>query len=275
MLSQTNIYVQILHEIRHSLPDIERLPIPIDLAYLASCLGYKIEETSIQQHGYITETMNGERLIRVRTDDRHEVKRFTIAHEIGHILLNMYTEKPSKRAIKFRSNSKSWEEKIADRLAAELLMPMQAFQSTLNCYTYPSFQIAAYIARMFDVSFTACVRRITEVTSMLAFMFSYEISENTHSQYNIRPKQQYSTNNKLRFLNPPIDVVRNCLEHNLRTNEVWMGKVRFQMEADQVQIPSVGRVSSRNRQTYVTILGWRHLDSPVQPPMQANQLVAF
>jgi Zn-dependent peptidase ImmA (M78 family) len=249
-----------------------KIKLPVDVYRIAEILDYRVEEAEIRWAGYLAA---GEKSIVIKRSDAPHRKRFTIAHEIGHVIWRNTFESTTKRKRLFKDGPHSEEERIANKLATELLMPMPEFQAELKGYTYPSFQMATYVARMFDVSFTACVRRITEVPSMLAFMYSYEIFENTKSQYNIRPKQQYSTQNELRFLTPPIGVVQNCLEHNLRTNEVWNGNVRFQMGNVQVQIPSVGRVSSLSRQTYVTLLGWRHLDSPIQSKMQANQLVAF
>jgi len=246
--------------------------LPVDICRIAEMLDYRVEEAEIRWAGYVAA---GEKSIVVKRSDTPTRKRFTIAHEIGHVLWKNAFEQSAKRNRLFKDGPYSEEEKIANKLATELLMPMPEFQAMLQGYMYPSFQSVIDIAHMFGVSFTACVRRITEVPSMLAFMYSYDVFENTQSQYNIRPKQRYSTRYELRFLTPPLDVVKNCLEHTLRTNKLWTGKVRFQMEADQVQIPSVGRVSSRNCQTYVTLLGWRHLDSPVQSKMQANQLVAF
>ena len=246
--------------------------LPIDICGVAGLLGYRVEEAEIRWAGYVSA---GENSIVVKRSDTPTRKRFTIAHEIGHVLWKNAFEQSVERNRLFKDGPYSEEERIANKLATELLMPMPEFQAMLQGYKYPSFQKVADIAHMFGVSFTACVRRITEVPSLLAFMYSYEIFEDTQSQYNIRPKQRYSTRNELRFLTPPLDVVKNCLEHTLRTNKMWTGKVRFQTEADQVQIPVVGRVSSKSRQTYVTLLGWRHLDSPVQSPMQANQIVAF
>lgn len=246
--------------------------LPVDICRVAGFLGYRVEEAEIRWAGYLSACENS---IVVRRSDTLTRKRFTIAHEIGHVLLRNACEDSTNEKRLFKDGLYSEEEGIANKLATELLMPMPEFQALLHDYTYPLFQVVADIAKMFGVSFTACVRRITEVPSMLAFLYCYQIFDSNRSQYNIRPKQRYSTRNELRFLTPPVDVVRNCLEHTLRTNEVWTGNVRFQREGDQVQIPATGRVSSKSRQTYVTLLGWRHLDSPVQSPMQANQLVAF
>ena len=258
MLSQANIYVQILHEIRHSLPDIERLPIPIDLAYLASCLGYKIEETRIQQHGYITETTNGEHLIRVRTDDKPVVKRFTIAHEIGHILLNMYAEKPSERTVKFRSDSNSWEERIADRLAAELLMPVARFEAELSRHVTPSFSSLRAMVKSFGVSWISCLRRITELPHFMGFSYLYELSRESKDGLGVHLQTRYSNTRNLRFIENPAVVLHNCYSYSFAKGRDWEGKVR--MIADhQVIVPAFCNFYRQRDKFLARLSGWARL----------------
>ena len=175
----------------------------------------------------------------------------------------------------FKGRVCSEEEIIANKLATELLMPMPEFQKALQGYRPPSFWIVNDIARLFGVSFIACARRITELPDVLGFVYFYEIYESRMREYDFRAKKGYSTGNKLRFLTPPFDVVRKCLQHCLHTNATWSGEIRFQKDEDQIRIPSVGKVKTNGHQTCVTLLGWRYLDSPVMAPMQANQLVAF
>lgn len=246
--------------------------LPVDICRIAGLLGYTVEEAEIRWAGYVAAKEN---VIVVRRSDPVTRKRFTIAHEIGHVLLGKSCEGTVNEKKLFKGHVYCKEERIADHLATELLMPMIEFQAELQCYTYPSFRTVFDIARLFGVSFIACARRITEIPSLVGFLYSYEICNSSLIEYDVTPKRRYSTGNKLRFLTPPFDVIRKCLQHSVQTNTTWSGEIRFQKDEEQIQIPSVGKVISKGSQTWLTLLGWRHLDSPVLARMQANQLVAF
>jgi len=246
--------------------------LPVDICKVAELLGFVVEEAEISWAGYLAA---GENSIVVRRSDTPARKRFTIAHEIGHVLWRKACELSVKEKRLFKGRVCSEEEIIANKLATELLMPMPEFQKALQGYRHPSFWVVNDIAHLFGVSFTACARRITEHPDVLGFVYLYEIYENRMREYDFRAKKGYSTGNKLRFLTPPFDIVRKCLQHCLHINATWSGEIRFQKDEDQIQIPSVGKVKTNGHQTCVTLLGWRYLDSPVVSTMQANQLVAF
>lgn len=260
-----------MESVRDILEETKR-ELPVDICRVAGLLGYVVEEAEIRWSGYVTAKEN---VIVVRRSDIGTRKRFTIAHEIGHLLWRNACERSIKEKRLFKGCVYSEEEKIANHLATELLMPMPEFQAELQGYTHPSFRTVIDIAHLFGVSFIACARRITELPDVVAFMYSYEICNSFLREYDVRPKRRYSTGNKLRFLTPPFDVIRKCLQHSVQTNTTWSGEIRFLKDEEQIQIPSVGKVVTKGRQTWLTLLGWRHLDSPVQSKMQANQLVAF
>lgn len=259
MLSQTNIPVQIVDEIRHCLPDIDRLTVPIDLSYLASCLGYRIEEARIKQQGYITETPEGEHLIRVRTDDPPKVKRFTIAHEIGHVLLNMCEDKPFNRAVKFRLCSNSREERMADRIASEILMPAARFEADLSRYVTPSFSSLGAMAGIFGVSLITCLRRITELPRFIAFSYLYELLKVSDSELEVSLQTQYSSSQNLMFVENPFVIVRNCYSYSLTKGRDWEGKIKM-IANDHITMPVFCNLYNRGGKSLARLSGWKRND---------------
>ena len=99
--------------------------LPVDIYAVANFLGFAVEEAEIQASGYIPE---GENVIVVRRADIATRKRFTVAHEIGHILWRKFCAQPSTENRVFRKRNYSEEEIIANCLATELLMPKSEFQ---------------------------------------------------------------------------------------------------------------------------------------------------
>ena len=88
-------------------------------------------------------------------------------------------------------------------------------------------------------------------------------------------KKGYSTNGDLRFVNQPFVIVNECIKHIMRTNEIWKGRIRFIRGEEQVEIPAVGGLIVKRNEAWATLLGWRHLSSPILNPVERNQLVSF
>jgi Zn-dependent peptidase ImmA (M78 family) len=67
-------------------------------------------------------------------------KRFTIAHELGHLLIHGYTSPHADRAFKFRdarsSDGSAQEEIQANQFAAELLMPRKLLGRAVRRFSF-------------------------------------------------------------------------------------------------------------------------------------------
>ena len=104
---------------------------PVDIDRFAYELGVKrLVGVHTASDGHIALSDTGEFNICYRVDRPHQRVRFTIAHEIGHILLAKFSGMPlTRRASNPTSEYK--EERLANRIAAELLMPKKEF---LRCF---------------------------------------------------------------------------------------------------------------------------------------------
>jgi len=244
--------------------------LPIDICAVAEDLGFHIEEAYIQAAGYIPE---GENTIVVKRDDPLTRKRFTVAHEIGHILWREVCADHSQTACTFRKCAQTWEERVADKLAAELLMPKDSFETALLKYPKPSFGATYSLAQLFGVSFESCIWRITELGGVIACAYWYEVNKADSARCEIRYKKGYSTRPGLRFIDPPVDAVRSCVDHIVRFGGRWRSFLRFRIGDREILLPVEAELTKKSQRIAVRILGWRHLDRPLSSVLERNQLV--
>ena len=127
--------------------------------------------------GALVPVKDGQWLILVNEDHAPTRKRFTIAHELGHLLLHGFKSVHADRAFKFRdaqsSEGSAAEEIEANQFAAELLMPrrrlLDAAQATLLEYAPaddddPAFdQLVIQLSRQFEVSRQAMAIRLSSL----------------------------------------------------------------------------------------------------------------
>ncbi|WP_136653003.1 ImmA/IrrE family metallo-endopeptidase [Paracoccus aeridis] len=110
---------------------------PVRLGHLAKELGVSIKVSSMSTgvSGQITRE-DGHYLIRVNRHEARERQRFTIAHELAHFLLHKSVIDSSPDGIKdnvlYRSGEPERIEYEANRLAADIVMPMALVQKVLQ-----------------------------------------------------------------------------------------------------------------------------------------------
>jgi len=246
--------------------------LPVDICYIAKLLGYSVDEAYIPWSGYLPE---GQNVIIVRRTDSLERKRFTIAHEIGHILWGKISQENPMTSRTRHKNASPDEERIADQLAVELLMPEKEFQDEMSKRKRPSLADIVVIARLFAVSFESCLRRITELPEFVAFTYLYSMNVDKSGTYEISFREGYSSKPQLTFATPPLGIILNCIQHILRAHTAWEGHLRLRRGDQEFQIPSVGGVVIKNKQPSVRLIGWRNLNNPICYSINRNQLVSF
>lgn len=110
---------------------------PVKLGQLAKELGVPIKVSSMSTgvSGQIMRT-NGDYLIRVNRHEARERQRFTIAHELAHYFLHRPIIDSSPDGIKdnvlYRSGAPERIEFEANRLAADIVMPMALVEKVLQ-----------------------------------------------------------------------------------------------------------------------------------------------
>ena len=124
------------------------------LDVLAYKLGVKrIIEEQLSYEGGLFQFPDGELVIKLNSDSPSPRKRFTLAHEIGHLLLG----KPGLRS----SCGEDCDlEKACDAIAAELLMPADETTTYVQSLGRPSPEKLRLIASRYSVSIHAAAVRV-------------------------------------------------------------------------------------------------------------------
>lgn len=148
--------------------------VPIDVTSLAETLGAIVEETPTNEglSGFLLRSSGTEKVV-IGVNKNHHLnrRRFTIAHEIGHLLLHegepLYIDRDCGFRIKLRHEEASQglnkEEIEANEFAAELLMPSVMLDKELMRYNGKDAldeTVIATIAKKFQVSQQALIYRL-------------------------------------------------------------------------------------------------------------------
>lgn len=110
---------------------------PVKLGKLATSLGVKIKVSSLGAgvSGQISRE-DGGYVIRVNRNETRERQRFTIGHELAHFLLHRVVIDASPNGITdtvlYRSGAPEHVEFEANRLAADIVMPMELVEHELQ-----------------------------------------------------------------------------------------------------------------------------------------------
>lgn len=115
------------------------------------------------ESGYTITKPNGKHIIIVNSLETEERQRFTICHEIAHIVLDLessHEEVPSWSYAKRHPN-----EIACDAFAAELLMPYQRWLSVVP-KEEPSLELIQHMADLFGTSFPAAASRFASLSDV-------------------------------------------------------------------------------------------------------------
>lgn len=171
---------------------------------------YAVEPANISIDGYLGRLANGELVIRYKETNSRVRNRFTIAHELGHILLY----RASGREIPDRTTRSlvrcSFEERYANRLASELLMPQELIEDAITTNGI-QWKTIYQQCRRFDVSFTAMLMRFLEV-SVQPFVVLKATLDPTNPQLVSRCRCLVSQQHRILFARPPIFEAQDIID---------------------------------------------------------------
>ena len=137
----------------------------IELEPLCKSLGVSdVSSARMNVEGFLANTPRG-LIIRFNEGSSEARRRFTIAHELGHILLAKF----QGHAVEDRRRSdgySSHEESLVDAIAAELLTPTAEVYDLL-ARSQSHWRAVARISQKFNVSWTAAVRRLLNMPQVI------------------------------------------------------------------------------------------------------------
>jgi len=128
--------------------------LPVNSISLAHKLGFDVYETSNMPEGQSGFCDIENRKICIKSNEPRQRQRYSIAHEIAHIIL-----KHGSRARLVCSSNNDAKERDANKFAAALLMPAMAM------YTFVKIRGASFeeLCTAFDVSQKAMSIRLSEL----------------------------------------------------------------------------------------------------------------
>lgn len=121
------------------------------------------EELEDGESGFTVTKPNGKHVITVNSLETEERRRFTVCHELAHIVLDLpssHDEVPSWSYAKRDAN-----EILCDNFAAELLMPYQVWMAQVP-KAEPSVEIIQRLAQKFRTSFPATASRYASLADI-------------------------------------------------------------------------------------------------------------
>lgn len=119
--------------------------IPVPVTEIAKYYGFSVFEGEMEkgESGLILisdkklDRFNNNKIIMINRNEVEVRKRFTIAHEIGHYLLN---DKPQKCYAHRETGKRDFEEVMADSFASHLLMPEKPLKEYILKLRYDSWE---------------------------------------------------------------------------------------------------------------------------------------
>ncbi|MEX2219665.1 MAG: ImmA/IrrE family metallo-endopeptidase [Phycisphaerales bacterium] len=158
----------------HRLYEVGCDSVPTNLDRLATSLGARIQYEQLHDEGSVERDSEGY-LIRIKSDSPEVRKRFSIAHEIGHLIIaKLLCEKDSEDYKRFRRFAHVAEglneETLANQIAGILLLPAWFVQSRVgDAY---SVSTVVKLAKEANVSISTALIRIVHLSTApcVAFM---------------------------------------------------------------------------------------------------------
>lgn len=152
------------------IPGAALASIPINVEAAAKFVGIEqiVQGELPGVDGLLSLTSSGTYLVTLSRKQSRARKRFTLAHEIGHLVVLNSVGRPegstaaNDLGCRAASAEDLEEERLCDLLASELLMPRKAFLQQMQLEGVCARSIPA-IARHFDVSLHAASRRVADL----------------------------------------------------------------------------------------------------------------
>ena len=175
---------KLIKKCEECLSDAEIKTYPVNLDLLGSFHGVTgIEKVALKESGRLLVKDNGEYVIQVNKNHPEAKRRFTIAHEIGHILVeDAITESIVDTSVgNFNKNDET--EYLCDVAAANLLMPASFFGDYVKGKRY-CFDLVTKTAKAFNSSLEAVALNLVKRSSRTRAVIVWELAH--------KPKEESS-----------------------------------------------------------------------------------
>lgn len=208
--------ITVIHKAREFVAAVNPIAIPVDVSAYASYLGAVIRrQTDLgkNESGWSFEN-RGKYYICVNAKDIGERQRFTVCHEIAHIVLGLPSD--HKTLPSWSYAKKSREEILCDVFAAELLLPSKLFKPLADKELI-SFRTVGDLADRFEASLTATGSRFATV---IGAPCAFVLSEKGNVRYTSRSLSLREAN---AWVHPRLGLPPGSVSARARAGEVCEG----------------------------------------------------
>ncbi|MGY0553865.1 ImmA/IrrE family metallo-endopeptidase [Vreelandella sp. 2A-K22] len=192
-----------------------------DLSSYVTAANAKIKKDELGEgeSGYTITKPNGKHIITVNSLETDERQRFTICHEIAHIVLGLES---SHEEIPSWSYAKRHPNEIAcDTFAAELLMPYRQWLSAVP-KTEPSLELIQHMADLFGTSFPATASRFASLSDLPCAFVTMELGAIRYAARSTPLRQAGA------WISPRSGIPAGSVAHRIRSfgkNQTDMGEI--------------------------------------------------
>jgi hypothetical protein len=237
--------------------------LPVNVEGLAARVGVsRIESRPMKATGLLIAD-RGSLSILTRAGDPPHRRRFTIAHELGHILLARAAGEEIDRFHRGRTRYTN-EERAADRLAAELLMPSHLVSAALRNYCSRAgkshWLFLQSLQHRFHVSLSSVALRVLDAEGVVSVLFRTCSAATPVDACQVDCSRTAS----VAFLEPPLEVVRRLL----RTQDAGSPRtIRVFVNGEMEELP-IDHMTRQLRKTHDAcehwFIGWTKWPRPDQ-----------
>lgn len=164
-------FSRVQREAARLLASTEQLPIPVER--IAADLGFELSFDAVEEglSGAAIRTPRGA-IVSVNSGHPYRRQRFTIAHEIGHLLLHVdsseFVDAATVVGYRVAGATSSIDETEANHFAAELLLPWRLVAREARLVRHLSLEEAiGHLASRFQVSEQAMTIRLSKRVEVL------------------------------------------------------------------------------------------------------------
>jgi len=153
---------------------------------------------------------------------RHERRRFTIAHELGHFVLHRDRQTDfncDKTSVFSGSETMAAIEREANVFASNLLMPGDVFGKCIDG-VHIDLHLLSGLAKQFEVSFEALCIRFIQHTNQRAILVCWD---NDYLDYECRSKSAVKTRARVRRTDDPQEPLPDTVAADCDIAQEWQG----------------------------------------------------
>lgn len=204
-------------------------PFPVDLHSLALSHGItSIKEAELTAvEAFLMPGENGGYAVVLNSRNSRTRRRFSLAHEIGHVLLAEQETEEQFRRPSCDATARPVE-RACNQLAAEMLMPAEPFRRNAEAHDW-RIEGGVALSQLFDTSLESTFRRYVELANGSVVLVKWALNSSNYPTHIVPP---IVAKNSVRIVgfDRRYDLLRFPSLHQAYTQDgIWRGDVGFEI----------------------------------------------